>query len=470
MNVGNAHDQYVLQLAQELVRANTVNRHSGDARPGNEGNGQRILAPLLRELGARVELFDCPPDIYQRMGVLGPRDRDFSDRPNLLALLEFGAGGPTIVLQGHMDTVGVEGMTLADPFSGEIRDGKLWGRGSSDMKGGLAAAVAALRLLYDARHELRGRVIFASVVEEESNGSGAGALAWIDRARRGELFGGAVRPSPRRTPGQAPDDGRAMHGERNASDRSPSIHRPSSSSGEALADLAICTDGSGPQIWRGYGGVLTVDVHVAGRSGHPAHPGSVSAIEKALVVKEAIDRFRAEQEGRGGGRNVNLGVFRGGTHPAVVAGSAMLSLNMSYTAEDAVAAEAAGQGYGNARGRARFEALIRERCREDDWLREHQPRIEWIKDLIPFELPEGHPLVQALAAVHREALGEPAQIGVNPAWSDACYLPRFAGVPAVVYGAGTPGQAHSAGEYAEIERIVRCMRVLTAFLYRQLHA
>src|SRR5206468_1699623 len=167
--------------AQELVRANTVNRHSGDAQPGNEVNGQRILKPLLEELGARVELFDCPPDIYARMGVLGPRERDFSDRPNLLALLDFG-GEPTVVLQGHIDTVGVEGMTLEDPFSGEIRDGQLWGRGSSDMKGGLAAAVTALRTLYDVRHELRRRVIFASVVEEESNGSGAGALAWIDRA------------------------------------------------------------------------------------------------------------------------------------------------------------------------------------------------------------------------------------------------------------------------------------------------
>ena len=433
---GPGGDGAAVALAQALVRINTVNRHSGDPHPGNEGEGQRLLLPLLRELGARTELFDCPADVYDRLGVLGPRDRDFRDRPNLLAELEFGAGGPTVVLQGHMDTVDAHAMTLADPFSGEIREGKLWGRGSSDMKGGLAAAVTALRALYDVRHELTGRVIFASVVEEESNGSGAGALAWIDRARRGELFGGSLRPGA---------DG-------------------------ALADLAICTDGSGPDVWRGFGGVLTVTVDVAGRSGHPAHAGSVSAIEKALVVKGAIDRYRAEREALGPGRNVNLGLFRGGTHPAVVAGEASMSLNMSYPYADAVAAERAGEGFGNAPGRQRFDALVAEAAGADPWLAAHRPRIEWIKDLLPFELPPDHPLVRDLAAAHLEALGRAPEVAVNPAWSDACYLPRFAGTPAVVYGPGTPGQAHSAGEFGELWRIADCTRVLSAFLYRRLRA
>jgi acetylornithine deacetylase len=335
-----------------------------------------------------------------------------------------------------MDTVGVEDMTLDDPFAAEIKDGKLWGRGASDMKGGLAAVITALQALHDVRDKLHGHIVFASVVEEESNGSGAGALAWIDRAQRGELFGGAVRPD---------SDGR-------------------------LAHFAICTDGSGPEVWRGYGGVLTVDVHVQGRSGHAARPGSVSAIEKALIVKEAIDQYKAEREGLGPGRNVNLGLFRGGTHPAVVAGSALMSLNMSYPAEDAVAAEQAGKGFGNAPGRARFEELINGRAERDDWLREHAPHIDWIKDLIPFELPEDHPLVQELAATHERVLGQPPAIGINPAWSDACYLPRFAGTPAVVCGAGVPGQAHTAAEYNEPHRIVDCARVLAAFLYEKLAA
>ena len=428
-----------VQLAQALVRANTVNRHSGDAHPGNEMNGQRIIHPLLAELGADIEQFDCPPDIYRQMGVLGPRDRDFSDRPNLVASLAYGASGPTIIIQAHMDTVGVTGMTLADPFSGTVEDGVLWGRGSSDMKGGMAAAVTALQAHHDVRRELHGRILFASVVEEESNGSGAGALSVIQRASDGFLFGGAYRPAAA-----------------NGSNR--------------LADMAICTDGTGPQIYRGYGGVLTVDVHVEGRAGHAAGTGSVSAIEKALVVKQAIDQYKSERERAGPGRNVNLGLFRGGTHPAVVAGHAIMSLNMSYAYTDAVAADEAGGGFGYLPGRQRFESLIHERCNADEWLRDHPPVVDWIKDLIPFELPASDGLVQHLATTHRRILGQEPAIGTNPAWSDACYLPRFGSTPAVCFGAGSPGQAHSADEHCETWRIVDCARVLAAFLFEQLRA
>lgn len=117
----------------------TVNGHSGDAKPGNEANGQDVLEPLLGDFDARIERFDCPADIYERMGVLGPRDLDFRGRPNLVADLVFGAGEPTILQQGHMDTVGIDDMRAEDAPSGDIRDGRLWGRDSSDMEGGLAA-------------------------------------------------------------------------------------------------------------------------------------------------------------------------------------------------------------------------------------------------------------------------------------------------------------------------------------------
>ena len=120
-----------IALAQALVRANTVNPYSGDPSWGNEANGQAILEPVLRDLGARIERFDCPPDVYQRAGVLGPKNREFAGRPNLQAEMVFSESGPRVVLQAHMDTVGISDMTI-EPFSGDVRDGRLYGRGSSD--------------------------------------------------------------------------------------------------------------------------------------------------------------------------------------------------------------------------------------------------------------------------------------------------------------------------------------------------
>jgi len=409
----------IISLCQTLVCTNTVNRYSGDMKWGNEGNGQAVIEPLLRDMGATIEKFDCPADIYQRMGILGPKERDFRDRPNLVAELDFGGTGQRAVLQAHMDTVGVEGMTI-ETLSGEIKDGKIWGRGSSDCKGGIAATIIALKALTEYRNQLSGSVVFQSVVEEECNGGGAGSLACCAR----DLDG----------------------------------------------DFALITDGTGPMIGRGYSGVLTVEINVTGISGHAARPDGISAIEKALVIKQALDQFKKQRESTSDKAIVNLGVFRGGTHPALIAGDAMMNLNMCYPISDALKAEKEGAGFGGRQVMTKFEEMIHAQEMTDAWLSENPSEIVWIKDLIPFELEEDHPFTQELAKMHQQILGNVPEIYVSPAWSDGCYLPRFCNIPTLVYGAGTPGKAHSADEFAEIDRIINCSKVLAAYLYKRLSA
>jgi acetylornithine deacetylase/succinyl-diaminopimelate desuccinylase-like protein len=119
--------------------------------------------------------------------------------------------------------------------------------------------------------------------------------------------------------------------------------------------------------------------------------------------------------------------------------------------------------------RARFERVLREHEARDEWLRDHPAAVEWIKDLAPYQTPADHWLVRDLASAHERVLGHPAKVELNPAWSDACWLARE-GIPTVNYGAGTPGQAHSDGEHAELSRMVDCCKVLTAFLYEQLQS
>ncbi|MBI3946407.1 MAG: M20/M25/M40 family metallo-hydrolase [Armatimonadetes bacterium] len=408
-----------IALTRALVRANTVNPYSGDPTRGNEGNGQAIIEPILRDLGARIERFDCPPDVYAQAGVLGPKGREFAGRPNVQADLRFGGGGPRALLQAHMDTVGTSDMTI-DPFSAEVRDGRIRGRGASDCKGGIAATLTALRVLREFAGSLRGSVLFQSVVDEECNGGGAGAMACCLRGLQ--------------------------------------------------ADFGIVTDGFGPLITRGYSGVLTVELRVPGVSGHAAWPLGVSAIEKALVVKEALDQFKRDREGSRRFAQVNLGIFRAGIHPAIIPGEALLALNLSYPMEDARAARAAGAGFGGGPIRAEFEQRIRAREAADPFLAAHPSAITWVKDLIPFETPAEHPLVTGLAETHRRILGRDPEVTVSGAWSDASYLPRLCGIPTVVYGAGTPGKAHSHDEYAEVSRIVDTSKVLAAYLCERLGA
>src|SRR5262245_55692207 len=137
------------ELLQQLVRANTVNP------PGNERAVQEHLAALLRDAGFEVEL-------------LGRTD----ERPNLVARLRGLAEGPTLCLLSHVDTVLADAQAWQrDPWSGEVVDGVLWGRGAQDMKGQTAAeVVAAIALARSGWRPAQGALLVVVVVDEESGG------------------------------------------------------------------------------------------------------------------------------------------------------------------------------------------------------------------------------------------------------------------------------------------------------------
>jgi acetylornithine deacetylase/succinyl-diaminopimelate desuccinylase-like protein len=144
------------ELLAALVRLNTVNP------PGNERPAQELLAGLLREAGFEIEL-------------LGRTE----ERPNLVARLRGRGDGPTLCLLSHVDTVLADpGDWQRDPWSGDVVDGELWGRGAQDMKSQTAAeVVAAVQLARSGWRPARGDLLVVSVVDEETGG-GEGAQ-WL---------------------------------------------------------------------------------------------------------------------------------------------------------------------------------------------------------------------------------------------------------------------------------------------------
>jgi acetylornithine deacetylase/succinyl-diaminopimelate desuccinylase-like protein len=144
------------ELLQRLVRLNTVNP------PGNERPAQELLAGLLGDAGFEVDL-------------LGRTD----ERPNLVARLRGAGGGPTLCLLSHVDTVLADaGEWQRDPWSGDVVDGELWGRGAIDMKSQTAAeVVAAIALARSGWRPAHGDLLVVSVVDEETGG-GEGAV-WL---------------------------------------------------------------------------------------------------------------------------------------------------------------------------------------------------------------------------------------------------------------------------------------------------
>src|ERR1700733_7790830 len=147
---------YVRRTLVRLVQTNSVNPTLAPGAPG-EAEIAKFIAASLASIGLKTESFEPEPG---RISVLGR--------------LEGSAGGRSLMLNAHCDTVDVAGM--AEPFSGAIRDGKVYGRGAFDMKGSLAACMAAAKALADSKLQLRGDVLVAAVADEEYGSLGTSDL------------------------------------------------------------------------------------------------------------------------------------------------------------------------------------------------------------------------------------------------------------------------------------------------------
>ncbi|MGD2215378.1 MAG: M20/M25/M40 family metallo-hydrolase [Gemmatimonadales bacterium] len=138
---------YLVDSLVDLVRINSVNPDLVASAPGEAEIG-RYLAAALRRLDVATDFHELAPG-----------------RVNVIGTLKGAGNGRSLMLNAHMDTVGVEGMR--DPFSAEVREGRLYGRGAQDMKGSIAAILAALKALQTSGSRLRGDLIVTFVADEE---------------------------------------------------------------------------------------------------------------------------------------------------------------------------------------------------------------------------------------------------------------------------------------------------------------
>lgn len=404
-------DRAIGATLSTLVRIPTVNPYSGDPAPAGEANGQAFLARQMRGLGGVTRFVPVPRDVYRRAGILGPRERDWTHRWNLVGRFRFGTGANPcrIVLNGHMDTVGVSDFE-GEPFSGRRRGDRIFGRGASDCKAGLTAALFAIRALRASGAAVNAEILFESVVDEECNGAGAGTLACCLAGIRG--------------------------------------------------DYCLLLDGMAGLIYTGCQGILTAEITVRGRAGHGSL-GGVNAVEKLLVAKRAIDELSRDRARRHPDFLANVGVIRAGLAPWTVPNRGWLAANINYAYEEAEASKAAGRGFCGALVRRDLEKRLAKRSRADSWLRRHPPKLVWAKDAPPCRMEDsGQPeacrrLLAAVTRAFRSAWGRAPLIGELHAWSDASHLARVGRMPMVGMGAGEGGAAHTATEWNRVSNVRR---------------
>jgi acetylornithine deacetylase len=409
----------LVELLRALIRFDTTTHRPGEPER-DEVALQGYLAERLERSGAGVRVWE--PDVGPLAGhPMVPQGFSFAGRPQLAARFAGAGGGKTLLLNGHIDVVSVEPRARwrHDPFEGVVADGRVHGRGSCDMKGGVASMVFAAEVLAGLGVRLAGDLIVNTVSEEESTGAGGLAMA------------------------------RALE-----------------------ADAAIVPEPGSLDVWIACRGSLLPTILVEGRSGHagiaPRHPddgGPVNAIEKMAILLEAVRRLRDEWNLRP--RHPYLSpaeivptVIAGGEWVVSYPASCRLDCHIEYLPEWADEA-----GYGS-RVEREFEDWIARAAASDPWLREHPPKIEWmIGGVPPAEVDPDDAIVQIALAATR-AIGRPSELGGLDNWHDGATLIVEAGIPAICLGPGDIHLAHTTDESVPIADLVDCAKALAVSAMR----
>lgn len=349
----------------------------------SDGPGE---APIATRLGAWLTSWGFSVDVRTHA----------PGRCSVVARIGRPNGGRSLLLNGHLDTVGVEGMTHP-PFDPVVRDGRLFGRGSTDMKAGIAAMCAAAVRAADAGQA--GEVIIAAVADEEWGSLGTRAL--IAEGLR--------------------------------------------------ADAAIVTEPTRLAIAPAHKGFAWAEVTVHGRAAHGSRDDvGVDAIAQAATVLAALEsRLRPTFADR-----VHPLLGRASWHAGTIAGGIGLS---TYPDRCQVTLERRTlPGEDGARFVDEVAAAVQDA--RATW---PSLRVDIVPGLVqaPNELPTAHPLIATLAEACTASDLPPAIEGLS-CWTDAALL-TAAGIPACCFGPGDIARAHAAEEWVPVAEIDRATEVLT---------
>jgi acetylornithine deacetylase len=318
--------------------------------------------------------------------------------------------GATLMLNGHIDVVptGDPDAWSTDPFGGEIRDGRLLGRGSCDMKAGLTAAYWAVQAIRRSGVRLRGDVLLASVQGEEDGG--LGTFATLQRGWR--------------------------------------------------ADACVIPEPTSLDIIPANSGALTFRLRVHGLATHAARrTDGVSAIEKFWPVWRAL----AELERRRHDAVDPLATRWSFAHPISI-GTLHAGDWASSVPDLAVAEGRMGVAIGEPveHARAALEQAVAEACADDPWLAEHPVGVEWWGgQFASGRIPVGSDLVERVERAHGFVTGggQP-EVYAAPYGSDLRLLTGLGGIPTLQYGPGDAAHAHGPMESVAIDEMVTTARTL----------
>jgi acetylornithine deacetylase len=364
--------------------------------------------------------YDTLPSYEELIGSGKQSVLNYKNRPNVLGRLPGKGGGKSLLINGHIDTVTVEPRSdwTQDPFGAHIDGDRLYGRGSADMKGGLIAALCAVQSLVECGAELKGELLFSSVVNEEHAGNGA--LSMICRG--------------------------------------------------IAADAAIVCEPSGNDVFTATPGDVYWDVTVKGR---PRSPGArwkgreqegVSAIEKLPPIVEGLLNLEKEYNLKtpdplysdNNAFSCVIGEISGGTYATVTASNCTMRGCVYFCHGLGTVQEIMND----------IKFYIQKATQKDPWFEIHPASVSFLHHRNSSKCPPEHGIIETVGEAVHAATGRLPKVGGAPYGSDMDMLINQAGIPTVILGPGSIAQAHKADEYVSIEQYIACIKALSLSIYR----
>jgi len=345
-------------------------------------------------------------------------------RSNLVGKLKSSGKGRSLIFNGHVDVVppGHESAwTNAGPWSGKISEGKVYGRGSCDMKGGLSAVMIAVKAILEAGFQPEGDIIIESVVGEEMMNTEVGTGAVIDKGYRADA---AIVVEPTSIDG--------------------SIKLVPASVGTLLM---ICNI-------KGKAGHSTLRGKMIRAGGKGSEIG-VSSIDKAFIIYNALRQLeeiwgqsKSHPLFKPGHFTIHPGTISGGLEgPFVISEESVIQYAVFYapqeSREDVI---------------KEIEEHVYHASQNDPWLKINPPEISWPVWWPPFDVDPDSDICKSISYTYQKITGNQISVGGFPGNNDASFL-NATGIPAVTLGPGSLDMAHAANEYVLISELMEAVKI-----------
>jgi len=403
----DASRDHAIKFLQDMVAIPSVT--------GDEAAIQKHMSGYLLKVGLDVDMWETDWEELKKHPGYRPVARGYEGRPNIVATLKGTGGGRSLLLNGHTDVIPVgNGEGWSDnPWSAKIENGRIYGRGSCDMKSGVASHVLAVQYLKELGLTPKGDVMINIVIDEEVSGHGT-----LDTVMRGYKADAGISGETSDLGVQPACIGRIWF----------QIDVEGKPAGIQQRYLGISAIDLGNKIVKA---VQELEDHRVATVKHPLYP---SAIDSLPCI---------------------IGSFQAGNYPSAFPASAVLKGSIgTVPSEDHEAVKQT------------VVKKIAEVAAQDPWMKDHPPVVRFVGyDAEASEIPVNHPIVDIVSRTYTEVTGKQPVISGRQGAADTRFLNKYADTPTVIFGPGSTAIMHANDEYVSIEDYMTSIKVMALSIY-----